>query len=355
MNIIRTLISVFMLAIFSNVNAQLWNKIKKAASETIEDKTIRKTKKQTGDVFDGVFEGNKTKKKKPVGDNESNSEDKAFEESPEVYDEDEVSGTTTGDTDSSEDNFKMYQKFDFISGQKIIVFEDFSKDELGDLPGNWNSSGNCEIVTLGNDSRHWLKIGLNTTASFIPEEIDEFPDNFTLEFDMVVDFDPASSSSNGPRRLHLVFSDVANNGYFLNKKKPGKNNFIYTFAADVGVEGRGAKVQYEKTTPDRNLNLSSSKKNEKMTKTTKGKIVHISISRQKSRMKLYIDETKVYDIPRAFEKEVKLNAIRFFANIKHKESNFFISNIRYAVGKPDTRHQLVTEGKFVTNSITFAY
>ena len=36
------------------------------------------------------------------------------------------------------------------------------------------------------------------------------------------------------------------------------------------------------------------------------------------------------------------------------EDHYFISNIRIAVGNPDTRNKLLTEGKLVTNGIHFA-
>jgi len=177
--------------------------------------------------------------------------------------------------------------------------------------------------------------------------IKTFPDNFTLEFDLVTDFDEKSYAYQ--RNLNVVFTDVKNNAYRLASFKPGKNNFLFSFDGGIGY---GGVISYSKITPDDNLYLHASNDTKLMSKTMRGKIIHVSIWCQKTRMKLYLNESKIYDIPRAFEKGVKLNGIRFFANIS-TDANFYISNLRYAIGKPDTRNKLLTTGKFVTHSITF--
>ena len=75
---------------------------------------------------------------------------------------------------------------------------------------------------------------------------------------------------------------------------------------------------------------------------------HISVWVQKSRVRLYQDETKLFDLPKAFPlKSVKMDRIRF------EDGAAMISNIRIAVGAPDTRSKLLTEGKLVTRGILF--
>jgi outer membrane protein OmpA-like peptidoglycan-associated protein len=61
----------------------------------------------------------------------------------------------------------------------------------------------------------------------------------------------------------------------------------------------------------------------------------------------------VFDLPRIFSSDLKLNELRFFGFISNEEEEVFISNLRLAVGAPDTRNKLITEGKFVTTGITF--
>jgi outer membrane protein OmpA-like peptidoglycan-associated protein len=84
----------------------------------------------------------------------------------------------------------------------------------------------------------------------------------------------------------------------------------------------------------------------------------ISIWRQKTRLRMYVNETKILDIPQAFDAKLKYNAFKFgsfymnFATSDNQDE-FMVSNIRYAVGAPDMRNKLITEGKFVTRGITF--
>jgi outer membrane protein OmpA-like peptidoglycan-associated protein len=82
--------------------------------------------------------------------------------------------------------------------------------------------------------------------------------------------------------------------------------------------------------------------------------VHISIWRQKQRLRVYLDAEKVWDVPRAFDATTKYNSIVFQMGGFHSETDrFFASNLRLAVGAPDTRNKLITVGKFVTSGILF--
>jgi outer membrane protein OmpA-like peptidoglycan-associated protein len=74
----------------------------------------------------------------------------------------------------------------------------------------------------------------------------------------------------------------------------------------------------------------------------------ISIWMQKARVRLYQDETKLFDLPKAFNfPGVKMDRIRI------EYGAALITNIRIAVGAPDTRSKLITEGKLVTYGIYF--
>ena len=73
-------------------------------------------------------------------------------------------------------------KFDFIPGEKIIFFDDFTSGAIGDFPVQWNTNSSGEVVTLGKLPGRWVQ----TTAGgfFIPEAKEKFTDNFTVEFDL---------------------------------------------------------------------------------------------------------------------------------------------------------------------------
>lgn len=80
----------------------------------------------------------------------------------------------------------------------------------------------------------------------------------------------------------------------------------------------------------------------------------MAVWRQKGRLRIYMNQDKIWDIPRAFHDGVKYNSIVFYIGDMHVETdNFLLSNLRLAVGAPDTRNKLITEGRLVTRGIQF--
>lgn len=341
--IIGITVLLFMMCIPQNMEAQFWKKVaktaEKAAEKTVLKKTEEKVSKKTSKTIDDTVDGKPKKKKK----NKKSKKKEGAIISSENEVEHEISETDT------KPSFAVYSKFDFVAGENVIAFEDFSQDEIGDLPARWNSSNSAEVVTLNNTEGRFIQIG-SGTGSYVPEFIEEFPENFTLEYDVVFDYDVSEYAYQ--RDLMVVFSDVENSGYELQKGTPGKNGF--SFAIKGGISG-GGKVDVYKYCSDRKLNLRSDKQINQLNKDNRGRgeKMHISIWKQKQRMRIYIDEKKVFDIPRAFEKTTVLRNVKFFSQTKPENTFYYVGNIRYAVGKPDMRTKLITEGKLVTYGITF--
>ena len=81
---------------------------------------------------------------------------------------------------------------------------------------------------------------------------------------------------------------------------------------------------------------------------------HVAIWRQKQRIRVYVNEKKIFDLPRAFAANTNYTSLMFqlFGGMKNQDQ-YMISNIKLAVGDPDTRNKLITEGKFSTTGILF--
>ena len=81
-----------------------------------------------------------------------------------------------------------------------------------------------------------------------------------------------------------------------------------------------------------------------------GKKYHFSFWVQKTRLRVYLDQVKVFDLPKVFKPGFQCNQVRF----ELWESAIpMITNFRIAAGQPDTRNKLLTEGKLVTYGIYF--
>ena len=87
--------------------------------------------------------------------------------------------------------------------------------------------------------------------------------------------------------------------------------------------------------------------------TNKNNVAHISIWRQKSRIRVYINQEKVIDLPKALTGTYSKIVFTPDYSYNSNEDILHIANLRVAVGAPDTRNKLITEGKFVTHGILF--
>ncbi|MDQ3682373.1 MAG: hypothetical protein M3352_04770, partial [Bacteroidota bacterium] len=166
------LLCAAMLFFSTSVNAQVLKKIGDKAKAKVGQRADNKTDKAMDKGLDEVEEGTKIKKDKD-GDTKIKTED----------------GTkikTDGDDKSktSSSSMTFNSKYDFVPGEKVMAFEDFSKVEIGDFPTRWNTNATAEVVTLNNKEGKWLKIAKE--GAFHPEFIKNLPENFTLEFDLAV-------------------------------------------------------------------------------------------------------------------------------------------------------------------------
>jgi len=251
----------------------------------------------------------------------------------------EVKDTTTAPVSNSNQSasLKVYSKYDFVPGEKILVFEDFMQDAVGDFPAKWNTNASGEIMTINNIPGHWFAMG--KTGVYMPDFIDSLPDDFTLEFDMLID-----------QTAHSWGLDV-NLAELQNRDQPkdwssAANHFSLNILP--GNPGTGSSSYHRR-------------KNGVGETTTKTKItqfenmsipVHVSFWRQKERLRVYMNEEKVWDVPKAIQAGAKLNSLVFsIPNIA--QWHFLITNLRLAVGAPDTRKKILEQNKWVTHGILF--
>jgi OmpA-OmpF porin, OOP family len=76
-----------------------------------------------------------------------------------------------------------WANYDFVPGERILFYEDFSRDRVGNFPQRIELlSGNAEIVEW--NGRRWLRA--NGFASFRVPLPENLPERFTVEFDMPV-------------------------------------------------------------------------------------------------------------------------------------------------------------------------
>lgn len=313
---------VFIVLIFgtvSAVQAQLFKKVTNAAKAKIESKAVQKTEQ----AVDKAIDGNLAKKDTTA----------------------QQTTKSTGEGATAITSFATYSKFDFVPGGNVLVFEDFSQDAPGDFPAKWNTNASGEIVTADGRSGNWLR--LNNTGVYMPEYIKNLPENFTLEFDLLCNPDFRYAAS--PLYFAIASLPTPKDYVVWQEGWGGRKGFL-TWVLPTSPTGKSGKAGY------RYYNDNGEDGGERETShffaPEKNK-VRVSISRQKSRVRVYLDEEKIVDLAKALNPG-DYNALVFALNTqKTAPDQYLLSNIRLAVGAPDTRNKLLAEGKFVTTGILF--
>lgn len=245
------------------------------------------------------------------------------------------------ETQAQSADFKTYSKFDFVSGEKVAALEDFSQTDIGDFPAKWNTNGSGEVITIEGQPGKWLKLNSNTTA--FPNFVNDLPENFTLEF--MVAANPALNYAS--RFISIVFTP---------NTEP-KKLFTANFQSRVRVaftplKGEKGKTAIDMYGPDSKAVTHNEVTTDKFCLPQKS-MVKVSIWRQKTRLRVYLDEEKVWDLPALFDPQANYKKFVLVTGNLLTNMAFYLSDFRLAVGAPDTRSKLVTDGKFTTTGILF--
>lgn len=233
---------------------------------------------------------------------------------------------------NAQENNYITSKYDFIPGEKVIFFDDFTSENIGDFPAQWLTNGSGEIVTMEKFPGRWFHI--TKMGYFIPEVKEDFTENFTIEFDFV-----PMTIDNGENiygfTFYLLSGILAEPG---GGGEPGDAGFII-YLDNLNIFWKNWSAQ----TGQRFDGMVGFpfKSNEKF---------HVAIWVQKQRVRLYANENKVLDVPRAIPAGSKPNIFRFESD---QVSIPLISNFRIAGGLSDMRNRLLKDGKIISYGIPF--
>jgi OmpA-OmpF porin, OOP family len=230
-------------------------------------------------------------------------------------------------------NFLSAQTFDFVPGGTVIFEDKFEQDPIGDFPARWSTSSDGEVVELDGFPGKWLRVNGNVAVN--PELKKKLPEHCTIEFDVVM-------KKESCRAVFGItpISDVSAGNIFY--KRIGVTLQNMTGYPDVVI---GKDVQ---DIGSKNFSMEG----------YIDRILHVSIAVNKTRFRVYLDETKVADMPKVIVPEYRNN---FFIaggeSIPAPHDGIYISNVRIASGDADARSllikQLFEQGSVVTNNINF--
>lgn len=348
--------SVCFLILGQHVTAQIIDP-KKSAERKTTDRANSKIDKGIDDGLDkleGVFKKKDKKAKKGNAKSDSTNDDAApSNQSTAPAESGDAAVGKNGSVTNKAGNtqmpaktqFKTNSKFDFVSGEKVIAYDDFSTTNVGDFPLGWNTSSSAELVSIDDSGQKWLFMSQDGFAQ--PTYVTNMPENFTLEFEM---FNRYSSSN--ILAYSFMFYESENPRRDLGERYPAKSSFQFSWLAGTGEAKYYIYENGEEVGKNESLNVKDLKYTDNYVK------AKFSIWRQKTRLRIYINEDKVLDLPQAFDPKAKYNVFKLggkYMNFSTRDDKdeFMVSEMRYAVGSPDMRSKLITDGKLVTRGITF--
>ncbi len=228
--------------------------------------------------------------------------------------------------------FESVSRYDFVPGDQVLYYEDFSQDNIGDFPALWASNGSGEVKTVSIAQGKWFHLNGESAVYCYTKTID-FPANFIMEFDLI----PDAEYLNGIVLNLYQESEYRELNDDLYPGEKGLQVMIgpeswetkgYTSEYDDWLEGSGTKAPVVKET-----------------------VNHVIIWVQNRRVRIYHQGQKVIDMSTNIQAGTRFNRLLFSG--WDRASYPYISNIQITTASPDTRSKLITDGKLVTYGIYF--
>ncbi|MHB1024474.1 MAG: OmpA family protein [Desulfobacteria bacterium] len=251
----------------------------------------------------------------------------------------ETPDTTSGRADSIEEAESVYSKFDFVPGDKMIFFDDFSDTDVGEFPRKWHlngprARGNVSIEVVEYQGKRFLRNvpsqkgqRQNDSTQYIRlNQKGDLPEKFTVEFDAV--FSNAIVSKAKFQNEYYLYLINEKSGYLgLNRKALGRLIFS-------GKENDSFNTTTNLDTQDE-------------------KIHRISVSVNGTFVKGYVDNIRVINDPDGIKRPVTLIGLGMGNRSGYMTDKVMVTNFRLAEGGKNVKSALDTDGRIVTHGILF--
>ncbi|WP_166963970.1 OmpA family protein [Yeosuana marina] len=333
---VKILFVLLILLVFTQTShAQFLKKLKNRAEEAAKEAVIRKSEdkvnRETERAMDTILDGNKGSKKKNKKKKSSKNDES---DSDEIYKQDE-----SDNNDTKENGFGVYSNFTFVPGNKLLFYDDFAADAIGDFPANWETGGSGEVVTTNTSESKWLS--MVRRSGYMPTIENKLPENYTIEFDLA-----NNGYGSGKPNSKLFFAFLTKKAYsmgaggsvadieILLSNNGFKVSNVENFGGEVEVK-IGSRIDREMTDYLNNT-------------------VHISIAVNKKRLRMWVNEEKMVDSPNLLQANIGKYFIIQAMDVLPEKGHFVgISNFKIAESTEDLRSLLIKNGKFSTTGIYF--
>ncbi|MDN3582445.1 OmpA family protein [Mucilaginibacter flavus] len=240
-----------------------------------------------------------------------------------------TSVTASAGTAQTVPNFKAFNNYDFVPGDKILFEDHFDDDQTGEFPAHWNLGAGQAVVNQTGDVKSLLITDGNYAhVSPLIKSPSYLGDAFTIEFDSFF------NGGYGPR-IYFYSSNAdataAHNDLGNISISPGESGAGAQFGSEIG------KVDLSGKTPSNGDNYAN-------------KWHHVAIACKKNQLKIYVDQYRILVVPNmgitphAFDIE----------GIGNADQPIILANMRVASGGGmNMLGKKFTDAKIITHGINF--
>jgi OmpA-OmpF porin, OOP family len=288
-------IVLFLTGFCFSVDAQIGKLLKKQVE--------KKTEKTVGKILNAEPEKTETNEEQKAGTKEAGS-----------------TSTVTATQPDTPKNEVMWSKYDFVPGDQIIFEDGLEGEENGEFPSRWDLvRGNAEIAEVNGEMVIMFRDNVPSIVPYFKDpQQDYLPDVFTIEFDL---YYPGS----GTFEAYL----------FDTKNQKSGSSSGYTHL-DIQSK-RMAFGQSSSNYPEGGL--------------PKARWMHVAIAYTNGKLKAYMDDTRLINIPRL---DFDPKGFTLYSYHAKNDNLYFVKNVRIAKGGVKYYDRIMQDGKIVANGIRFA-
>lgn len=290
-------------------NAQLLKRIKDEVKRRAENNIVNKAGNATDKAID--------KSADAVKGNNQNKKDANVQQS----------NTEKSDAGNRETiSVISYKNYDFVPGDKIIFQPDMSNEADAELPARFIiKAGTAEIQTFEGEKVLHLQPNAKTSVEPLMSTDHYLPEQFTLEFDMMLEND--ADYFHYVSNFRVGFSKRGDQNYY--------NGGLYAFVIDGTARSSFGTTGVQSFPPALEKSFSVG-----------NTWHHVAIYVRKNIGKAYVDAYRV-----CATNTLPVGADKFY--IKADRYGIKIKNLRLAAGGDDKYNKIITDGKFITHGILF--
>ena len=236
------------------------------------------------------------------------------------------SGASAGTAAPAKADPKIWENYDFIPGNKVLFYTDFSEDRVGNFArGLKFVSGTMDVI-----ERDGVKMLRATAPSHLLIPVGrKLPERFTLEIDVI-------SPPQGTAGFDLVAVEGGT------ERDGGAKSAILQWNVHAAIDGGGQDQR------------SAVYLSEEQAAKYHGRVSHIRVLMDSGYFKMYANERRLYNIPQLpFKRD---SVIRMYLRGSDEQDHaVFLTGVRVAESETDVMYDaLAAKGRWATHGILFA-